>query len=72
VILDVLNGRAILIQVHVHQVQWPKVALYSDNHDITMVHKFGAKLRLNCANCTINVSEDRQAPCLSQSRKQCI
>jgi hypothetical protein len=32
----------------------------SDNHDIAMVHDVGAKLRLKCADCTINVSEDTQ------------
>jgi hypothetical protein len=30
----------------------------SDNHDIAMVHDAGAKLRLNQANGTVNVSQD--------------
>jgi uncharacterized membrane protein YfbV (UPF0208 family) len=47
VVLNVSNGRAILIQVCVHQVQWPKMASDSDNHDITMVHNVRAKLRVN-------------------------
>jgi hypothetical protein len=33
----------------------------SDNHDIAMVHNIGAKIRLNCVNCTINVREDMQS-----------
>jgi hypothetical protein len=39
-------------------VQWPKVASDSDNHDIAMVHDVGAKLRLNQANSTVNISKD--------------
>jgi hypothetical protein len=30
----------------------------SDNHDITMVHDVREKLRLNHANCMINISKD--------------
>jgi hypothetical protein len=58
VVLDVSNGRAILIRVCVHQVQWSKVASDSDNHDIAMVHNVRAKLRLNQANCMVNISKD--------------
>jgi hypothetical protein len=60
VVLDVSNGRAILIGVHVHQVQWSKMASDSDDHGIAMVHDVGAKLRLNRAYCMINVSKDTQ------------
>jgi hypothetical protein len=42
-------------------VQWPKVASDCDNHDIAMVHNVGAKLGLNQANSTINISEDTQS-----------
>jgi hypothetical protein len=47
VFVNVSNGRAILIRVRVHQVQWPKVASDSDDHDIAMVHNVRVKLRLN-------------------------
>jgi hypothetical protein len=61
VVLDVSYGRAILIRVCVHQVQWSKMASDSDNHDIAMVHNVGVKLRLNHVNCTINISKDTQS-----------
>jgi hypothetical protein len=34
------------------------MASNSDDHDIAMVHNVGAKLRLNRANGTVNVSKD--------------
>jgi hypothetical protein len=37
------------------------MASNSDNHDIAMVHNVGAKLRLNQANGTVNVSEDMRS-----------
>jgi hypothetical protein len=37
------------------------MASNSDNHDVAMVHNVGAKLILDCPNCTINVSEDTQS-----------
>jgi hypothetical protein len=58
VVLNVPNGGAILIQVHIHQMQGAKIALNSDNHDIAMVHNVRAKLRLNCA---INISKNMQS-----------
>jgi hypothetical protein len=44
------------------------MASNSDNHDIVVVHNVGAKLRLDCVNCMINISKDTQAIFVSLSR----
>jgi hypothetical protein len=37
------------------------MASNGDDHDVAVVHDVGAKLRLNRANGTVNISEDTQS-----------